>query len=238
MPMCGQELAFSSGRGTEEKGDPCPGQLFSTCQPWKFMELTGVRRQNPSTLHWHPILHPCHQSQHTTTPAFITMLCSSSLPTPRRRAELQEQTRPGLARVSGMQSPLPADGWLAVCGALCGTEGLSHLSLCQAKGQASDFKSFGKLSNLLQINPVHLTRCRLRICGGVFKIGSTRQHKARQDVYHRAAAERWRNHHSTVSVSHPSLHLPPSQAILQGPPSPDKATPVYPAPSQSQSTLL
>lgn len=107
------------------------------------------------------------------------MLRLSSLPTQRRQAELQGQTRPGLARTGdSMQRPLPADGRLAVCRALCGTEGLSHLSLCQAKGQASDFKSFGKFSDLLQINPVHLTRCRLRICGDVFKIGSTCQHTA------------------------------------------------------------
>lgn len=98
------------------------------------------------------------------------MLCLSSLPTRRGQAEPQGQTRPGLARTGdSMQRPLPADGRLAVCGALCGTEGLSHLSLCQAKGQAPDFKSFGKFSDLLQINPVHLTRCRLRICGDVFK---------------------------------------------------------------------
>lgn len=75
-------------------------------------------------------------------------VCLSSLPTQRRQAELQGQTRPGLARTGdSMQCPLPADGRLAVCGALCGTEGLSHLSLCQAKGQASDFKSFGKFSD-------------------------------------------------------------------------------------------
>lgn len=46
-----------------------PGQLFSTCQPWKFMELIGVRRQNPQLFTDTPILHPCHQSQHTTTPS-------------------------------------------------------------------------------------------------------------------------------------------------------------------------
>lgn len=143
------------------------------------------------------------------------MLPLSSLPTQRRQAELQGQTRPGLARTGdSVHRPLPADGRLAVCGALCGTEGLSHLSLCQAKGQASDFKSFGKFSDLLQINPVHLTRCCLRICGDVFKIGSTCQHTASQDVYHGAAIEQWGKHHNTFFVSHPSTHLP-AQVILQ-----------------------
>lgn len=41
-----------------------------------------------------------------------------------------------------------------------------------------------------------------------------------------------------VFVSHPSVHIPPSQAILQWPSIPDKATPIYPVTSQSKSTLL
>lgn len=91
---------------------------------------------------------------------------------PPEEEKLSHEDRRGPGRpgqVTACGHGLPADGRLAVRGALCSTESLSHLSLGQAKGQAPDFKSFGKFSDLLQINPIHLTRCRLRICGDVFK---------------------------------------------------------------------
>lgn len=51
---------------------------------------------------------------------------------------------------------LPADGRLAVRRPLGGTERLAHLSLCQAQGQPADLECFGKFTNLLQVDPVHL----------------------------------------------------------------------------------
>lgn len=91
-------------------------------------------------------------------------------PPEEEKLSREDKRGPGrLGEVTACEHGLPADGRLAVRGALCGTEGLAHLSLGQAKGQAPDFKSFGKFSDLLQINPIHLTRSRLRICGDVFK---------------------------------------------------------------------
>lgn len=91
-------------------------------------------------------------------------------PPEEEKLSCKDKRGPGrLGEMTACGHGLPADGWLAVRRALCSTESLSHLSLGQAKRQAPDFKSFGKFSDLLQINPIHLTRCRLRICGDVFK---------------------------------------------------------------------
>lgn len=58
---------------------------------------------------------------------------------------------------------LPADGRLAVRRPLGGAERLAHLSLCQAQGQPADLECFGKFTNLLQVDPVHLAGGGLRV---------------------------------------------------------------------------
>lgn len=135
--------------------------------PWKFSVSWQELSSQPPNLLEYLYFHQYHQFPQIATPNFVPALCASSFAHPEKKAEPRGQTRPRPARRG--DSMLPADGWLAVRGALCSTESLSHLSLRQAKGQAPDFKSFGKFSDLLQINPIHLTRCRLRICGDVFK---------------------------------------------------------------------
>lgn len=67
---------------------------------------------------------------------------------------------------------LPADGRLAIGWAFRGAQGLANLSLCQAKGQAPDLKSFGKFSDFFQIHPIHLSSGCLRICWNIVLITS------------------------------------------------------------------
>ena len=49
----------------------------------------------------------------------------------------------------------PADGGLAVGRPLSGAQGLSHLSLSEAQGEAADLELFRKLPDLVQVHPVH-----------------------------------------------------------------------------------
>ena len=147
------------------------GDVFPMKPPWKFfVSWWALSSQPPKSA-----LATSFPSTSPIPTHSYPKLCSHTLPfqlCPPEEEKLSREDKRGpgrLGEVTACEHGLPADGRLAVRGALCGTEGLAHLSLGQAKGQAPDFKSFGKFSDLLQINPIHLTRSRLRICGDVFK---------------------------------------------------------------------
>lgn len=168
----GHSLEGRPPRGTVGPGGGLgPGRgISSETASEALCELTGVIKPGPQVCLSSSI--SISISSASTQPPRTPFPHSNppALPTRRREAGPRGQGGPGRpGEVTACGHGLPADGRLAVRGALGGTESLAHLSLGQAKGQAPDFKSFGKFSDLLQINPIHLTRCRLRICGDVFK---------------------------------------------------------------------
>lgn len=164
-------LKETSGPEEVGGGGGVTGDVFPMKPPWKFFVSWWALSSQPpkyalatSLPSTSPI--PTHSYPKLRSHTLPFQLC----PPEEEKLSREDKRGPGrLGEVRACGHGLPADGRLAVRGALCGTEGLAHLSLGQAEGQAPDFKSFGKFSDLLQINPIHLTRSRLRICGDVFK---------------------------------------------------------------------